>query len=133
LRQGETQTLKIEIGTMPDNGVQVALADKQSNNDSTPRLGVYLAQLTPEARQRFNVGKDAKGVLVAGVQPGSPAAEAGIEPGEVISMVNQESVNTPDDVISKVKQAASEKKSSVLLMVEKDGMQQFVAVKFAKA
>ncbi len=133
LRKGKSETLNIEIGTMPDNGVQVALADKQSNNDSTPRLGVYLAQLTPEARQRFNVDKNAQGVLVAGVQPGSPADDAGLQPGEVISMVNQEPVKSPDDVISKVKQAASEKKSSVLLMVEKDGMQQFVAVKFAKA
>jgi len=133
LRQGKPETLNIEIGTMPDNGVQVALAGKQSNNDSTPRLGVYLAQLTPEARQRFNVDKNAEGVLVAGVQPGSPADDAGLQPGEVISMVNQQPVKSPEDVISKVKQAASEKKSSVLLMVEKDGMQQFVAVKFAKA
>jgi hypothetical protein len=42
-------------------------------------------------------------------------------------------VTSPQDVVSRVKQAAVEKKSSVLLMVEQNGMQRFVAVKFASA
>ena len=130
LRQGKTQQLEVEIGTMPGDDVKVALADDEKSDD-TPKLGVYLAELTPEARQRFRIDKDSKGVLVAGVQPGSPAAKAGIEAGSLISMVGQETVNTPDDIITRVRQAASEKKSTVLLMVEQHGIQQFVAVKFA--
>ena len=131
MRQGRTKELTIEIGTMPSDDVKVALAEQQS--DDTPRLGVYLAELTPEARQRYQIDREATGVLVAGVEPGSPAARAGIEAGNVISMVGQDTVNSPDDVIARVKQAASEKKSTVLLMVAKDGRQQFVAVKFANA
>jgi serine protease Do len=108
------------------------LADDAESND-TPRLGVYLAELTPEARQRYRIGKDTEGVLVAGVQQGSPASKAGIQTGNVINMVGQEAVKSPEDVISKVKQSADEKKSSVLLMVIQNGTQRFVAVKFAKA
>jgi len=133
-RQGEMRDLKIQIGTMPSDDVKLALAnDNPSQNDETPKIGVYLAELTPEARQQFHINKDINGVLVAGVQPGSPAAKAGIQPGNVISMVGQEAVKSPEDVISQVKHVASEKKSSVLLMVEHDGIQQFVAVKFTKA
>jgi len=129
-RQGETRELNIEIGNMPDDGVKVALADDGASDDG-PKLGVYLAELTPEARQRYRIGKDTEGVLITGVQQGSPAAKAGIEAGQVIHMVGQEAVASPQDVVSRVKQAAVEKKPSVLLMVEQNGTQRFVAVKFA--
>lgn len=131
-RQGNTHELKVEIGSMPDEDVKVALAE-DAKNDDTPKLGVYLAELTPEARQRYRIDKDVEGVLVADVQRGSPASKAGIRPGSVINMVGQESVKSPEDVITKVKQAAKKKKSSVLLMVQQNGEQRFVAVKFAKA
>ena len=129
-RQGETRKLNVKIGNMPDDGVKVALADDAASDD-TPKLGVYLSELTPEAREHYRIGKDTEGVLVARVQQGSPAAKAGIEAGQVISMVGQETVTTPQDVVSRVKQAAAEKKSSVLLMMQHNGMQRFVAVKFA--
>jgi serine protease Do len=129
-RQGKTRELTIEIGNMPDDDMKVALADDAANDD-TPKLGVYLSELTPEARQRYRIGKDIEGVLVASVQQGSPAAKAGIEAGQVINMVGQETVKSPEDVIAQVKQAAAQEKSSVLLMVQQNGMQRFVAVKFA--
>jgi serine protease Do len=131
-RQGETLKLTIEIGDMPDDGVKVALADADASDD-TPKLGVYLSELTPEARQHYRIGKDTEGVLITGVQPGSPAAKAGIEAGLVINMVGQQTVTSPQDVVSRVKQAAEDKKPSVLLMVERNGVQRFVAVKFASA
>ncbi len=131
-RQGETRQLNVDIGNMPDADTKVALAEDDASND-TAKLGVYLSELTPETRQRYRIGEDVEGVLVARVQQGSPAAKAGIEAGQVINMVGQETVRSPQDVLSRVKQAATEKKSSVLLMVEKNGMQRFVAVKFASA
>ena len=129
-RQGETHKLNIEIGNMPDDDAKVALAGDAASDD-TPKLGVYLSELTPEVRQRYRIGKDTEGVLVAGVQQGSPAEKAGIKEGQVINMVGQEAVKSPEDVISQVKQAAAEKKPSVLLMMQHNGMQRFVAVKFA--
>ena len=128
-RDGETVELAVEIGNMPEEDVKLALAE----DSDTPKLGVYLAELTPEARQRFRIGEDTEGVLVAGVQQGSPAAKAGITAGEVIHMVGQQAVRSPEDVISRVQQAAAENKPSVLLMLEHNGQQRFVAVKFASA
>jgi serine protease Do len=131
-RQGETRQLNVDIGNMPDADTKVALADDDASND-TSKLGVYLSELTPEARQRYRIGEDVEGVLVARVELGSPAAKAGIEAGQVINMVGQETVKSPQDVLSRVKQAVTEKKSSVLLMVQQNGMQRFVAVKFDSA
>ena len=114
---------------MPEEDVKVALAE----DSDTPKLGVYLAELTPEARQQFGIGKETEGVLIAGMQQGSPAAKAGITAGQVINMVGQETVKSPDDVIARVQQAAAEHKPSVLLMLEYNGQQRFVAVKIADA
>ena len=50
-----------------------------------------------------------------------------------IHMVGQETVASPQDVVSRVQQAAAEEKSSVLLMLVDKGVQRFVAVKFANA
>ena len=129
MRQGETLDLEVEIGSMPEEDVKVALAD----DSDTPKLGVYLSDLTPEARQRFRIGEETEGVLIAGVQQDRPDAKAGIEAAQVINMVGQETVHTPQDVITRVQQAAAEDKSSVLLMLVHEGQQRFVAVKFAKA
>ena len=131
-RLGETLKLNVDIGKMRDDGVKIALADDAASDD-TPKIGVYLSELTPKAREHYRIGKDTEGVLVARVQQGSPAAKAGIVAGQVINMVGQQTVTSPEEVISGVKQAAAEEKPSVLLMVEHNGLQRFIAVKFASA
>jgi len=131
-RKGKMRKLEVEIGRMPSDEVEVALADGEKDTDAA-RLGIYLSELTPEARQRYGIAKDTEGVLVTNVKRGSPASKAGIRTGSVIHMVGQESVNSPDDVITMVKQAAKQKKSSILLLVDHKGEQRFVAVKFATA
>jgi serine protease Do len=131
-RKGETRNLEIEIGRMPADEIEVALADNAEADDSA-KLGVYLAELSAEVRQRYHIAKETKGVLVADVKRGSPAFKAGIRKGSVINMVGQDQVTSPDDVIAKVKQAVVQKQSSVLLLIEYEGNSQFVAVKFATA
>jgi serine protease Do len=64
------------------------------------------------------------------VQPGSPADEAGIEAGAVISMVGGQPVSSPAQVMEAVRTAVNEKRGAVMLRVEKDGRPMFVAVPF---
>jgi len=131
-RQGKTHELEVEIGRMQPDKVEVAFADA-AEDENAARLGIYLAELSTEARQRYHIKKETEGVLVAGVKRGSPAAKAGIRSGSVINMVGQQTVTTPDEVISEVQQAAKKKQSAVLLRVEQNGQTQFVTVKFANA
>jgi serine protease Do len=129
-RKGKTRKLEVEIGAMPSEGVELAL------NDAAPapgKLGIQLAELTPEARQRYGIPEESDGALVTGVMNGGPASRAGIRAGSVISMVGQEPVQSPGDVVAEVQEAAREEKSSVLLLVEHRGEKRFVAVKLAEA
>jgi S1-C subfamily serine protease len=70
-------------------------------------------------------------VVVTRVLPDSPAERAGIRVGSVISMVGQEAVATPDEVIRQVGDAARDKRPSVLLRVEVNGQTSFVPVQLA--
>lgn len=131
IRDGKPMALDVTIGQMPGNET-LAQNDTPTGDDSTnARLGLYLAPVTPEIRNEARLGADSEGVYVARVEPGSPAEEAGIRPGSLISMVGAERVTSPAQVVEAVRQAAEEKRPSVLLRVEKDGKPMFIAVPFA--
>jgi serine protease Do len=106
--------------------------DKDKDSGSKPSnslIGLVLAPLTDELREKNGLGKDVKGVIVLEVDPASAAAEKGVKPGDVIVEVAQDAVNSIDDVtkgIDKVKKAG---RKAVLLRLEsgKGGLR-FVAV-----
>jgi serine protease Do len=112
---------------MPREDMAQADADSEPGGDE-PRIGLYLAPLTPELRAERGIDADAQGVVVAQVAPGSPAQKAGIKAGSLISMVGQQPVTKPSQVVDAVQAAASANRPSVLLRVEQDGEQRFVAV-----
>ena len=130
LRNGEPRTIEATVGPMPD---ERKLAEQPSDKAAAggPRLGIYLAPLTPQLRRDQGLDADSSGVFVTKVEPNSPAHRAGIEPGTVISMVSGQAVTTPEQIIAAVRKAAQDKQGSVLLRIEKGGNPLFVAVPFA--
>jgi serine protease Do len=130
VRNGEPLQVVAKVGAMPDDS-KVADRSPDPTAAAGPRLGLYLAPLTPELRREQGLDADATGVFVAKVEPNSPAERAGIEPGTLISMVGAQPVTTPQQVVAAVRKAAEEKQGTVLLRVQKDGNPLFVAVPFA--
>jgi S1-C subfamily serine protease len=66
---------------------------------SHPFLGIQMATLTPSVRETLNVPVQAsRGVIIVGVANSSPAAQAGLRPGDVIQAINGQSVTTANDV-----------------------------------
>jgi len=63
------------------------------------RLGVMVMSLTPELRKHLGAPDD-RGVLVAHVESGTPAATAGIEVGDVIVEVHGKKIDAAPDVLS---------------------------------
>jgi serine protease Do len=126
-RGGQTRMIPVTIGEMPREDLAQTATDDEPAGDE-PRIGLYLAPLTPELRAERGLEADAQGVVVAQVAPGSPAQAAGIKAGSLISMVGQQAVTKPSQVVEAVQQAAAEDRPSVLLRVEQDGEQRFIAV-----
>ncbi|HLT01411.1 MAG TPA: DegQ family serine endoprotease [Geminicoccaceae bacterium] len=133
-RDGAEQTIEVEIGQMPGQQQMAALSDDEQPQESdAPKLGVALAQLTPEARERYELPADAKGVVVIEVEPGSPAAEKGLRPGDVIVEADRRQVDDPKAVADAVREAAERGDETVLLLVQRDGQNRFVAVGLERA
>jgi serine protease Do len=133
-RKGKSMMLDVTIGEL-DESEQVAAAPRggqrgQSNTGPTvDALGMSLSAITPELRERFEVAEKTKGVLITKVAEGTPAAERGLRPGDVIVEIDQEEVTSPAQVAQKVKDArAAGKKKSILVMIERQGEQRFVGL-----
>jgi serine protease Do len=131
-RDGQEQALNVEIGEMASDQ-QVAAATPEQEADDAPKLGVALAELTPDAKRSLELGDDVEGAVVTNVQPGSPAAEKGLQRGDVIIEADHQRVTAPKSVADAVRAAAERGDKSVLLLVKRDGQDRFVAVPLERA
>jgi serine protease Do len=131
-RDGAEKTLEVEIGQMPRQDEVVAAAEAAEGAD-TPKLGVMLAELTPEAREQLDLPADVTGVVITGVQPGSPAATKGLRQGDVIIEADRKQVSDPKMVADAVREAAERGDEAILLLVKRDGQDRFVALELEQA
>jgi serine protease Do len=81
--------------------------------------------LTPDIAKGLGLKKE-PGVVVTRVEPGSPAANAGIQTGDVIQEVNRKPVKDVDDFVQKVAKAKDQ--DNVLLLLQRGQNSLFAAV-----
>ena len=122
-RDGKQQTVQVTVGELPDDPAKLADATPDKPETSPKQLalsglGVTLAPLTDEARDKFSIGRDQKGVLITDVDGGTPAADRGLKAGDVILEVQQVEVATPSDVQAQVDKARKAGRGSVLMLVQ---------------
>jgi serine protease Do len=87
---------------IPADTVKTVVSQLERNGKVTRGwMGVQIQQVTPEIAESLGLGK-AQGALVAEPQPGSPAAKAGIESGDVITTVNGQPVTDSHELARKI-------------------------------
>lgn len=107
----------------------VTLASTDSASAQQPRstapqrgwLGLEIEELPRNLK-----GRGISGVVVADVNPDSPAAEAGFEPGDVIAAINQRKIISVADYNNALKNA--EQRGSATFLVRRGGATLFFAV-----
>ncbi len=135
LRKGEEVTVPVTLGRLEDSDKSLASNTDKDSDETEPKkkkitaLGMTFDELDDEGRKKFSVSDDVKGVLVSEVQPGSAAAEKGIQVGSVISEIGQEAVNTPKDIKDRLNALKGEgRKKALLLVAAKDGQLSFIVL-----
>ncbi|MBZ4660213.1 MAG: DegQ family serine endoprotease, partial [Desulfacinum sp.] len=105
LRDGSRRTIKLQLGTMPDEEMVAGPAVEESS------WGMSVQNLTEELASRFGWDPSERGVIITDVEPGSPAAEAKLLPGDLIKEVNRKKIQNLRDYNQAVKKG--EKKRSL--------------------
>ncbi|HVC54377.1 MAG TPA: DegQ family serine endoprotease [Stellaceae bacterium] len=123
LRDRKEVTLEATVAQMP---AAAQVASVPGGAEEATSLGLSLSSITPELRRKFSIPKDVEGVVVTHIADNSGAAALGIQPGDVISSIDQEPARTPLQAAKKLQAAAT--KGSVLLLVNRHGQSQFVGL-----
>jgi serine protease Do len=88
--------------------------------------GIAVQDLTPDIAQQLNLPKETTGVVIADLDPDSPAAAAGLQRGDVVQEIDRKSVHNTHDytrIASKIG-----KTDSVLLLIDRGGDTIYVAL-----
>jgi serine protease Do len=128
LHSGQTHDVTLTLGELPvKESASAATRQKpqRQSEPSQPRLGIAVMELTPDLAERLNLPKGTKGVVIADIEEGSAAAEAGLQVGDVIQEVNRKPVKTMSDFQALMSARGSE---PILLLVNHEGKTMFVAV-----
>jgi serine protease Do len=122
-REGKQQTVQVKVGKLPAERPERAEAPEPAGQG---KWGLALRELDAQTAQRMGVQAN-DGVLVAGVQAGSPADHAGVQDGDVILEVNKQKVKSVREA-----QAEVQKNADNLLLLLRRGESSLYAALEAK-
>ncbi len=126
LRDGKSKEIKVTIGTMPE---EVAKG-KGGAGKTESAWGLTVQNITADLANKFGLDENESGVVITEVQPGTPAAEARLRPGDVVKEVNRQKIQNIRDykqVTEKMK-----KGETLLLLVKRGGNTFFIAIRAPK-
>ena len=119
LRNGKVLDRQVKVGEMEEK-TEMAKA-----SSSHKPLGITIQNLTPEIAKGLGLKKET-GVVVTRVEPGSPAANAGIQTGDVIREVDRKPIKDVDDFVQKIQKAKDQ--DNILLFLQRGQNNLFAAV-----
>ncbi|MGK3988838.1 DegQ family serine endoprotease [Sorangium sp. So ce136] len=121
LRDGRSLTLTATLDELPEPQQEEPAPAPAASG----ALGIDVAALSDDLRRRFEIPGDLKGAVVVGLSPDSPAARAGLGPGDVVLEANRKPVTSPEQLRQEVEATGGR---PVLLLVWRDGRTRFVLV-----
>jgi S1-C subfamily serine protease len=124
IRDGSEKTLSVKLDEA--SPAKSARAERDEPASDKAALGVSVAPLTPQLAERAGLPRDAKGLLVREVDPDSRAADAGLQPGDVIQEVNRKPVQSIDDLRAAVKSSSDK---PALILVHRGNGDHYVTVR----
>ncbi len=94
----ETRAESIGFAIPSDTAISVADQLIENGRVSSPFLGIRNAELTPEIAEQFGLS-DQTGVIVVEVEPGGPAADAGLRREDVITALDSTEIEGSGDLL----------------------------------
>jgi serine protease Do len=124
-RDGRAETATVKLGERPSKTGAAEQPDKDDPEENTVKLGVSVSDVNVSVAREMKL-RIPTGVAISRVQPDSPAADAGLQPDDVIHRVNRTPVTNRQDYFRALASLKGEKE--ITLQVERNGQLQFVSL-----
>ena len=123
IRKGQGKKLQVIMGELAEERKAPVISEE------TPDLGFSVDEITPEIARHFGLS-DTKGIVVTTVKEGTPAAEAGLMPGDVILEIDNVKVSDIDQFNRKI--VTYKAGDTMLFLIKRQGITHFVTVNVEK-
>ncbi|CAK0766116.1 Periplasmic serine endoprotease DegP-like [uncultured Gammaproteobacteria bacterium] len=127
-RGKEVVKVVVAVGRTPERDPFATTVAGEGKQTPTARLGLELAALTPEFRERFGVPAAVNGVVVAGIDPEGPAAAEGVHRGDVVVLIGRREASSPDKAEALLGEARKAGQVTVALLIDRRGERQYLAL-----
>jgi serine protease Do len=117
-RNGSTQEMRATVGEAKPE--KTAAAPQAADRESRGKLGLALRPLSSDERKQLGISGGLAVESAAG-----PAARAGIQPGDVILAINNETVQS----VEQVRQLVEKSHANIALLVQREGNRLYIPVK----
>jgi serine protease Do len=121
LRNGAEREFTATLAELPTQQASVKSSEEGSQSALS---GVSVEELDAQAARQLGLPASTPGVVVTAISPSSPAADSGLQRGDVIQEVNRQPVKNTSDF----EHAVRNSKDSTLLLVNRRGNTMYVAV-----
>jgi serine protease Do len=131
IRKGQEVTKTVTLGRLEDGEKLASLTPTEPDTKPVIKkaLGLELSTMTDDLRKKYKIKDSVKGIVILGVEQGTPAANQRLNPGDVIVEVAQEAVASADDFEAKIEKLKKDGRPSALVLVANaEGELRFVAL-----
>jgi serine protease Do len=126
VRDGQTNTAVVNLGERPLLSATESDDGDDGEGGSSAKLGISRFQsVTPQLARELKL-KVNGGAVITNVQQGSPAAEAGVRPGDVVHRIDRIEISNAQELSDALKSLGAEKE--VVLQIERNGQLTFVTI-----
>jgi S1-C subfamily serine protease len=118
LRDGQLQEIPVTLAARPTPS-QEQQPQQLSQSPDQPSLGILGIDITPEIAEAMGL-QEARGFLVTEVTAEGPAAEAGIQGGDLLADINGREIELGGDVILEIDNKTVRKIDDILTYLERE-------------
>ncbi len=135
IRSGKEKTLYVTLtgrDSAKTDGAEETKdgSESKETGDMAEKLGITAGPITQELREKLDLGKNVKGVVIMEISPSSQAAQEGLMGSDVILEINRTPIETTKDFKSALK--GVKPGDSILFLLQRQGNTFFKAFKIRK-
>ena len=134
-RDKKIKKFKVKLAEREKFEDQAKVDQKKDSTEKTnqeyeiDQVGLRLKDLTDFLRDQYNIDESVSGSVITGVKNNSPASNAGLSVGNVISQVSQKKITSAKQAKQIFDDAVKRNMDSVLVQIYQNGFPRFIPLK----